>query len=77
MHQDFLDKLELVLPQKLSPSLLAETQAHWKWKKYAQKVGMLTDYRFIYAYTSRLLHAGPVNIVTEKVLGEDERFLLL
>lgn len=77
LHQDSLDKLKLVLPHKLSPALLAESEARWNWKTYAQKVGISADYRFIYAYTSRLLHSGPLNIVTAKDLGEDERFLLL
>lgn len=49
----------------------------WNWRGEAQRVGMLEQYDFLYRLTSRLLHATPMNIVTEKELTRGERLTLL
>lgn len=38
----------------------------WKWNQKAIDVSMEDDYNFIYSYTSRLLHATPASVVTNK-----------
>ena len=45
----------------------------WNWRGEADRVGMVDQYDFLYRLTSRLLHATPMNIVTEKDLLEGER----
>jgi len=49
----------------------------WNWRGEAERVGMVHQYEFLYRLTSRLLHATPMNIVTEKKLLEGERLTLL
>jgi len=49
----------------------------WKWRQAAQLVDMDDQYLFLYSLTSRLLHATPMNVVTEKELLEGERITLL
>lgn len=49
----------------------------WNWRGEADRVGMVGQYEFLYRLTSRLLHATPMNIVTEKDLLEGERLTLL
>lgn len=49
----------------------------WQWRSEAQRVGMVAQYDFLYRLTSRLLHATPMNIITEKELIEGERITLL
>lgn len=49
----------------------------WNWRGEAGRVGMAGQYDFLYRLTSRLLHATPMNIVTEKDLLEGERLTLL
>lgn len=50
---------------------------NWNWRGEADRVGMVDQYDFLYRLTSRLLHATPMNIVTEKGLLEGERLTLL
>lgn len=57
--------------------LIARYQAQWKWRNEAERVGMAAQYDFFYRLTSRLLHATPMNIVTEKALTDGEQMLLL
>jgi hypothetical protein len=38
----------------------------WNWKEQAEKVGMSEEYEFIYRYTSLLMHATPVSIITDQ-----------
>lgn len=49
----------------------------WNWRGEAQRVKMAEQYDFLYRLTSRLLHATPMNIVTEKELLEGEKITLL
>jgi hypothetical protein len=53
-------------------------EQRWNWKKQAEKVGMGEEYEFIYTYTSLLMHATPVSIITDQKnleLGEIRMFL--
>jgi len=50
---------------------------NWNWKAGAKAVGLVEQYDFFYRLTSRLLHATPMNLVTEKALTDGERLLLL
>lgn len=38
----------------------------WEWKKMAETVDLLPEYNFIYAFASKLLHATPASITTDK-----------
>jgi hypothetical protein len=49
----------------------------WNWRGEAQRVQMVEQYDFLYRLTSRLLHATPMNVVTEKELLDGERIALL
>jgi hypothetical protein len=49
----------------------------WNWRGEAQRVHMVEQYDFLYRLTSRLLHATPMNVVTEKELLDGERIALL
>ena len=56
---------------------LADARRRWVWRNEAVKVGMVDDYDFLYAWTSRLLHSTPMNIITEKELLDPEQIMLL
>jgi len=56
---------------------LVEWDARWNWKERADEVGLQHQYVFLYGYTSRLLHATPMNLITETTLSDAERMLLL
>ena len=56
---------------------MAEWGARWNWKDRATEVGLVNQYVFLYGYTSRLLHATPMNLITETTLSDAERMLLL
>lgn len=47
------------------------------WRDMAKTVGMLDQYDYLYRLSSRLLHSGPMNILTEKQLSESEQMVLL
>ena len=50
----------------------------WKWSDMSTKVGMAEEYEFIYAYTSRMLHATPISLTTDqKSLEEVEVYTML
>lgn len=49
---------------------------HWNWFNMAEKVGMEKEYRFIYSFTSKLLHASPVSITTEQKNLEKSEILM-
>lgn len=38
----------------------------WNWRARSADVGMEEQYRFLYSYTSRLLHATPVSMFTDQ-----------
>lgn len=50
----------------------------WNWSDMSTKVGMAEEYEFIYAYTSRMLHATPISLTTDqKSLEEVEVYIML
>ena len=50
----------------------------WNWSEMSTKVGMAEEYEFIYAYTSRMLHATPISLTTDqKSLEEVEVYIML
>lgn len=69
--------LKAEMPNLLSQRLLSLSSSKWNWSDRAKEVSMEKHYRFIYAYTSRLLHSTPVNLVTEKALTKEEKLLVL
>ncbi len=38
----------------------------WQWKQMAQKVSLVDEYDYIYAFSSKLLHATPASITTDQ-----------
>ena len=38
----------------------------WQWRKMAQKVNLTDEYDYIYSFTSKLLHATPASITTDR-----------
>ena len=50
---------------------------NFNWAHAANLVGMMPQYEYLYRLTSRLLHSGPMNILTEKELSESEQMILL
>jgi hypothetical protein len=38
----------------------------WQWKQMAQKVSLTDEYNYIYAFSSKLLHATPASITTDQ-----------
>lgn len=74
-----LQEVQNSLPTGLSAAMqreLSET-VRWNWSDRATSVGMRSHYRFLYTYTSRLLHSTPMNLITPKELDESETCTLL
>jgi len=65
------------LPTLLDAKLQNLATSKWNWSDRAKDVGMEKHYRFIYSYTSRLLHSTPINIITDKSLSEEEQVTIL
>ncbi|GGD79839.1 hypothetical protein [Rhizobium anhuiense] len=57
--------------------LLKKYLSKFNWREEAKRVGMVAQYDYLYRLTSRLLHSGPMNIVTEKQLSDSEQTILL
>lgn len=74
-----LSDLENSLPTGLATTMQRELDdpVRWNWSKRAASVGMSSHYNFLYSYTSRLLHATPMNLITPKNLDESEICTLL
>jgi hypothetical protein len=53
------------------------TASKWNWFDRARDVGMDEQYRFLYSFTSKLLHAIPLNIITDKELYPSEVIMVL
>lgn len=68
--QDFKDEIA-------DDTLFDRYTAKFNWRAEAQRVGMLSEYDYLYRLTSRLLHSTPMNIITEKELIEAERTILM
>jgi hypothetical protein len=48
----------------------------WEWKKMAERVNLLPEYDYIYAFASKLLHATPASITTDQKNLEPEEMLI-
>ncbi len=49
----------------------------WNWLDRAKSVDMESHYRFLYSFTSKLLHSTPLNLITPKTLNAQEVDMLL
>jgi len=48
----------------------------WEWKDMADRVGLLPEYHFLYAFASKLLHATPASITTNHKNLEPAEFVV-
>ncbi|MGD5348431.1 hypothetical protein QUS50_22475, partial [Xanthomonas citri pv. citri] len=78
-HEAKLQELEYhqQLLNSVMTSLLDERHAgfarsKWNWADRARDVKMDGQYRFLYSFTSKLLHSIPLNIITAKHLAYPE-----
>jgi hypothetical protein len=83
-HQKELESIEAELSAYrgaksalLSPTMLKQSDAKWYWEQRAIEIGMGPQYDFLYRYTSKLLHATPMNLITEKSLSASESLTML
>lgn len=77
---DHMDELLSSMPMDISPTLKAELfkkNPHWNWRCHASSLGMESQYKFLYALTSRLLHSTSMSLATPAELSPQEKFLLL
>lgn len=65
------------LPTLLDAKFQGLAVSKWNWFDRAKEVGMEKHYRFIYSYTSRMLHSTPINVITEKSLSNNEKLIFL
>ncbi|GLH39105.1 hypothetical protein [Pseudomonas moraviensis] len=68
------------MPADINPLIepeFLEKAPRWNWADRASKLGMASQYKFLYAFTSRLLHATPLSLVTPAELSSQEKCLLL
>ncbi|WP_029585337.1 hypothetical protein [Bradyrhizobium sp. URHD0069] len=72
-----LARYEGVKNTLLTPAMLTRAKSRWNWSDRAREVGMKAQYDFLYSYTSKLLHATPMNLITEKALSPSEALMLL
>jgi hypothetical protein len=74
-----LQELQNSLPTGLPVAMQKELDdpLRWVWSDRASSVGMRSHYKFLYTYTSRLLHSTPMNLITDKELDESETCTLL
>lgn len=78
--RDELSKLEMKktsLENLIGADQLKKHLSRTNWRQSAQTVGMVRQYDYLYRLSSRLLHSGPMNILTEKDLTESEKNVLL
>lgn len=83
-HRDDLaaiqTEIDLLVPRLanlLDQPLLKICNGRWNWRERAGDVGMLDHYDFLYSFTSKLLHATPLNLITEKELSASETLTML
>ena len=77
---DHMSELFRSTPLDINPLLepeFLEKAPRWNWADRASKLGMASQYRFLYAFTSRLLHTTPMSLVTPTELSSQEKCLLL
>jgi hypothetical protein len=62
-----IEQLERIKAAAIS-QLPTSAQGHkkWWWKEQAAAAGMTEQFEFVYAYTSRLLHATPTSMTTDQ-----------
>lgn len=65
-----------VLPKIHDLAFANGKKKRWEWKRMAEGVGLLSEYEFIYAFASKLLHATPASITTDQKNLEPEEMLL-
>lgn len=51
-------------------------EQHWNWSDAAKAVSMSSEYAFIYSYASRLLHATPASVLTDKKQLEENEIVI-
>jgi hypothetical protein len=61
----------------LPTELQKDFDKRWNWHERAQSVGMQGHYRFLYSFTSKMLHSTPMSLVTPKTLSGQEVLMLL
>lgn len=54
------------LKRAMSADVQSLVPKKWEWKRQSSLAGMEDEYNFIYTYTSRLLHATPPSVTTNK-----------
>lgn len=65
------------LPTLLDVKFQSLATSKWNWFDRAKEANMEKHYRFIYGYTSRLLHSTPINVITDKSLSDEEQVIIL
>lgn len=70
-------ELDTVLTSLLDARMSNIANKKWNWAERAKDAGMEKHYRFLYPYTSKLLHSTPLNIISDKALTEAETLIIL
>ncbi|WP_044198559.1 hypothetical protein [Hyalangium minutum] len=70
-------EFDTVLPSLLDARMFGIAINKWNWADRAKDAGMEKHYRFLYPYTSKLLHSTPLNIISDKALTEAETLIVL
>ena len=70
-------RLEMALPSLVDFRLQNIISNRWNWFERANEVGLANQYRFLYSYSSKLLHSTPLNVITEKHLSKAEEKMFL
>lgn len=65
------------LPTLLDAKFQNLATSKWNWFDRAKEANMEKHYRFVYGYTSRLLHSTPINVITDKSLSNEEQVIVL
>lgn len=75
--EDHKQRLDTELPSLIDARHIELATDKWNWFERARNVKMDGQYRFLYSFTSKLLHAIPLNIITDKKLTPDETIMVL
>ncbi len=71
------ESLSRVLTSLLDAQHVGLATGRWNWLERARDVRMDAQYRFLYSFTSKLLHSIPLNIITDKMLSDLEAVMIL